>query len=64
MHERIKPVSFPEEEITYLTPSWDDMNKLAFDISRAMLEDGRQFDRVVTLARGGWPMAVPVVDFL
>jgi hypothetical protein len=59
-----KLVSFPEEDIKYLTPSWGQMNQLAFDISKNIELDGNEFDRIVTLAKGGWPMTRSLVDFL
>ncbi len=60
----LKNISFPGEKINYLTPTWDEMDELAFKISKAMLADGKKFDRIVTLAKGGWPMTRSLVDFL
>lgn len=59
-----KPINFPGEPISYLTPAWDEMNDLAFKIAQQILQDGKKFDRIVTLAKGGWPMARSLVDFL
>ncbi|KKS79921.1 MAG: Phosphoribosyltransferase [Candidatus Beckwithbacteria bacterium GW2011_GWA2_43_10] len=60
----LKNISFPEEPINYLIPTWDEINGLAFKIARQMLKDGKKFDRIVTLAKGGWPMTRSLVDFL
>ena len=61
----IQTVSFPEESTTYISPTWDEMAYLAFDISRRILENSEhQFDRIITLAKGGWPMTRSLVDFL
>lgn len=60
----LKNINFPGEKINYLTPTWDEMNELAFKISQQMLSSGKKFDRIVTLAKGGWPMARSLVDFL
>ena len=60
----LKNISFPGEPINYLTPTWDEMNELAFTIARQMLNAGKKFDRIVTLAKGGWPMTRSLVDFL
>lgn len=57
-----KQVTF--EDTTYEMPSWDDMNQLAFLISKDILASGKQIDRIVTLAKGGWPMTRSLVDFL
>lgn len=57
-------ISFAGEKINYLTPTWDEMNELAFKIAQQMLADGKKFDRIVTLAKGGWPMTRSLVDFL
>lgn len=56
--------SFPNENIEFVTPTWDEMNQLAFVIARGMLESGKKIDRIVTLAKGGWPMTRSLVDFL
>lgn len=60
----LKNISFPGEEIKYITPTWDEMNQLVFKIAQAILADGKKFDRIVTLAKGGWPMTRSLVDFL
>lgn len=60
----LKPINFPGEQINYLTPTWDEMNELAFKIAQQMLDAGKKFDRIVTLAKGGWPMTRSLVDFL
>ena len=60
----IPRVSFPKEEITYITPSWQDLDQLAFELSRKISQSGKQFDRIVTLAKGGWPMSRSLVDYL
>ena len=57
-------ISFPKETTQYITPTWDDMNDLAFQISQKMIKAGKKFDRIVTLAKGGWPMTRSLVDFL
>ncbi|MCX6816859.1 MAG: phosphoribosyltransferase [Candidatus Beckwithbacteria bacterium] len=57
-------ISFPGEKIKFITPTWDDMNDLAFQISQKMIQAGKKFDRIVTLAKGGWPMTRSLVDFL
>lgn len=60
----IKQIQFPGEDITYITPTWDQMNQLAFLIAKDILQTGKKIDRIVTLAKGGWPMTRSMVDFL
>lgn len=60
----LKKISFPKEKVKYLAPTWDEMNQLAFQISQKIINDGKKFDRVVTLAKGGWPLTRSMVDFL
>lgn len=59
-----KKISFKGEGIKYIIPSWDDIHDLAFNISKKMLNDNQKFDRIITLAKGGWPMTRSLVDFL
>jgi len=55
---------FPGDEFTYITPTWLELQQLTFEIAREIRASGQKFDRVVTLARGGWPMTRCLVDFL
>ena len=57
-------ITFPNENISYIAPSWNEMNQLAFEVSQQILKIGNQFDRIVTLAKGGWPLTRSMVDFL
>lgn len=59
-----KVIRFPGEDIDYITPTWVEMNQLAFIISKKMIQAKAKFDRIVTLAKGGWPMTRSMVDFL
>jgi len=60
----LQPTNFSNDSINYLAPSWDDLDHLAFNISTKIIEDGIKFDRIVTMAKGGWPMARPLVDYV
>lgn len=55
---------FPGSATEYVVPSWDELHELAFSVTNAISESGQEFDRLITLSKGGWPMAVPLVDFL
>ena len=63
MH-KFHQVSFPNDPVNYLCPNWDDMNHLAFAVSQQIKKQKTKFDRIVTLAKGGWPMTRSLVDFL
>ncbi|MBD3250075.1 MAG: phosphoribosyltransferase [Candidatus Pacebacteria bacterium] len=58
------PIQFPNEKVSYTAPTWDQMNQLAFELAKQMNQDGQKFDRIVTLAKGGWPLTRSLVDFL
>lgn len=60
----LKPNNFSNDPIQYLAPTWDDMDRIAFSISKKIIEDELKFDRIVTMAKGGWPMARPIVDYV
>ncbi len=59
-----RKITFKGEGISYIAPSWDEMQSLAFEMSKKIIADGRKFDRIITLAKGGWPMTRSLVDFL
>lgn len=64
-------VTFPDENTNFVAPSWQDLQELTFRLAKSILEspvwknsESRPFDRVITLAKGGWPMARSLVDLL
>jgi hypoxanthine phosphoribosyltransferase len=56
--------TFPNDDMEYITPSWDELQDLSFQIAGQIRAEGMHFDRIVTLAKGGWPMTRCLVDFL
>lgn len=58
-----KTINFPNDSINYIAPTWDEMGELCFSIAKQMREKGVSADRIVTLAKGGWPMTRSLVDF-
>ena len=56
--------NFKNDSIQYISPSWNQLDQLVFKISKKMLADGVTFDRIVTLAKGGWPLARPLFDYM
>lgn len=56
--------SFPGDENNYVAPSWVDLQRLTFAIAKQIHAGGQKFDRIITLAKGGWPMTRCLIDFL
>lgn len=56
--------SFPGDKTNYITPTWDDMSWLSFEVARQIRSKNIPIDRIVTLAKGGWPMTRSLVDYL
>jgi hypoxanthine phosphoribosyltransferase len=59
-----KVIKFSGEKVKFIAPTWDELNRLAFEVSQKIIKDKKKFDRIVTLAKGGWPMTRSMVDFL
>jgi hypothetical protein len=59
-----EPISFTNDSAQYLCPSWKQMNLMAFTLSQKIRQDKIKFDRIITLAKGGWPMTRSLIDFL
>lgn len=57
--------TFANEPIKFSAISWDQLEKLTFQVARALRQSDRSpFTRIITLAKGGWPMARTLSDFL
>jgi len=50
--------------ISFLTPSWQELQNHMFTVGKQIREQNLKFDRIVTLAKGGWPMTRTLVDLL
>lgn len=50
--------------INYVCPSWEQMGEYTFNLAKEINESGRNFDRVVALAKGGWTWSRTMVDLL
>lgn len=57
-------LAFPNNKYTYIAPTWDDLSLLAFDVAKQIREQDLKIERIVTLAKGGWPMTRSLVDYL
>ncbi len=60
----LKSYQFDTDGLSFIAPTWPNLSDLAYDVSQKIRRSGRKFDRLVTLAKGGWPMACTMVDLL
>lgn len=56
------PLNFDQDSTEYLAPSWGDLEKACLDVARQIRGSGLNFDVIVTLAKGGWPMTRSLSD--
>jgi hypoxanthine phosphoribosyltransferase len=56
--------TFPDDTIQYFVPSWDDVDTVCLELAKKIHASGLHFDRLVTLAKGGWPFTRSLVDLL
>jgi len=59
-----KDIIFRDDQARYITPSWQDLDQLTFAVAQSILEAAEDFDLVVALAKGAWPMSRTLVDYL
>lgn len=55
---------FSCDGVNYVCPSWEQMGDYTFDLAKDIIKSGREFDRVVALAKGGLTWSKALVDFL
>ncbi len=61
---KIHGFSFKGDKISYSAPSWKEMGDYCFLLARKIIENGEKFDRLVTMAKGGWTWARTMADYL
>lgn len=59
---KLTTVSF--DGVSFLAPSWEQMGRLVFELSRQILARDHSYEIVVALAKGGWTWARTLVDYL
>jgi hypoxanthine phosphoribosyltransferase len=59
----LTPVQVLPEKAEYLVPTWQDLDRLTFQLSKKIRQDFQPFG-VVALAKGAWPMSRSLVDYL
>jgi len=57
-------IVFDNDRAQYITPSWQDLDQLSFELAKQVIGSGEKFDLVVALAKGAWPMSRALVDYL
>lgn len=55
-------ISFADEDIRYIVPSWIQMEQVNFDVIKQVNQSGKKYDRIVALAKGGWTWARAFAD--
>jgi uncharacterized protein len=63
-NQELPLTQFVGDPTQFITPSWDDLTTLSFQVAQELLIKHQPIDRIVTLAKGGWPMTRSLVDFL
>lgn len=48
----------------YITPSWEDMGNLCFDLSQKILSENGKYDRLIALVKGGLTWSRTLLDYL
>ena len=56
--------TFPPDPVSYLVPSWEDLDAICVELAQKITQTGQKFDRIIALAKGGWPFAKSLVDLL
>jgi len=59
-----KEYQFSGDKMKYLAPSWEEMGNLCFSLAQKIIESNDRFDRLVTLAKGGWTWSRTLADYL
>ncbi len=63
MNHHFQEHHFGNDKVTYISPGWDEINLLTYEVSCQVRAQTQRFDRIVTLAKGGWPMTRSLIDF-
>lgn len=61
---QLNHIVFENDPAQYITPSWQDLDQLSFELAKQVIQSGEEFDVVVALAKGAWPMSRALVDYL
>lgn len=61
---QFEQIIFDLDPAKYIVPSWADLDQLCFELAKQINDAGEEFDLVVALAKGAWPMSRTLVDYL
>lgn len=66
IHNKIlfKKTHFLKESWSYIAPTWEEMGQICLDLGVDILKNTKQFDTLITLAKGGWTWARTMADIL
>jgi len=56
--------SFASDSTEYLLLTWDDVMTSSLKLARQVRSTPSQYDRIITLGKGGWPLARILADLL
>jgi len=59
-----KPIRFKGDRVSYIAPSWEEMGSLVFILAKKILASQKKFDRLITMAKGGWTWSRTLADYL
>lgn len=59
-----KKTQFLKETWSYIAPTWEEMGEICLGLGVQILESGKKFDTLITLAKGGWTWARTMADTL
>jgi len=59
-----KGISFEKEDNSYIAPTWQEMGEYCFGLAQKIIQKKLKFDRLVTLAKGGWTWSRTMTDLL
>ena len=56
-------ISFEADKAKYITPSWNDLDSLTLQVAQKIIKAKINFDLVIALAKGAWPMSRSFLDY-
>jgi uncharacterized protein len=59
-----KKISFNAGKTFYIAPSWDQLGFLCFKLSKKINHQGKKYDRLVVIAKGGLTWSRTLADYL
>lgn len=57
-----KTINF--DGISYIAPNWEEMGKVVFLLGKQILETKKEYDWLISIAKGGWTWGRTLADYL